>query len=355
MIKKKPTDSSTLRCEKISTLPQLFKLLEQPSILSECDLFDKVEWIKCWSNIYWQPTWSLNVYVFYDDDRLVGYAPFYIKTANRWFDLNILSPLGQGEPEASEIATEYTDIIIYPGYESTILAKLSIEIKNLSLDKIEWRAVIDNSNIKKLVTNLFCVTLPPNHNRYIVQRLNWSLKALSKNTRKRYSRSKNQLIKINAKFSLIKTEDFEKSISILESYHQQRWHNKGLSGAFAHKEFIQFHQIFRQKHANKKIKITAITINDHPIALNYYFVDNNTWYFYQSGWDEINYSNFSLGQTLHLWSIEQCEEKYYDFMMGSFNDSYKEKFGCMKQPMLNIDLTIKRWKVFLNKLATFNK
>jgi len=196
-----------LACEKITEFPQLFKLFEQPSILHECNLFDKIEWVKCWSKVYWQPAWKLNVYVFYDERKLVGYAPFYIKPANRWFDINILSPLGQGEPEVSEVASEYTDIIIAPGYENTILARLHENLQNLSIDKIEWQAILDDSNIKTLVTELFCVSLAPSHNRYIIKRLNWSLKALSKNTRKRYSRSKNQLAKIGAQFTFVKPEE----------------------------------------------------------------------------------------------------------------------------------------------------
>jgi hypothetical protein len=138
-------------------------------------------------------------------------------------------------------------------------------------------------------------------------------------------------------------------------YHQARWNKKGKLGAFVQQNFQLFHQKFMKVNARKFVNISALIVNNKPIAINYYLTDKNTLYFYQCGWDEVNYSHFSPGLSLHLWSIENAKQPFYDFMKGELIDSYKGKFGCEQQPMTNIMIAINSKKLFIKKIIIKSK
>ena len=95
--------------------------------------------------------------------------------------------------------------------------------------------------------------------------------------------------------------------------------------------------------------MSCLEVDGTPVAINYYFIGQDTLYFYQSGWD-LNFSKISPGLALHLWSIIDCEYRYYDFMLGDDKDSYKKRFGCSEIPMVNIQLRRNWHKIFLSKM-----
>ncbi|MDO7084104.1 GNAT family N-acetyltransferase [Pseudocolwellia sp. AS88] len=330
--------------ELIAIEPQWQLLVGQSSYLSP---FSSPQWILTWYKIYWQKNWQLSTFVGYIDSELVVMLPCYIQHSTKWPYLKVLYPLGQGEPEEEEISSEYCDVIVSTNITEITLVGLQEKLMALNIDQVRWNATVQNSYIKKLFEKSFGYETRSTHTRYYVERSKWSLKSLSKNTRSRYKRSINQLNKIDATFHWVDPKDYEQYITLLIKYHQKLWHSRNKDGAFSHASFKDFHEKYR---AQSSIKISAITVNGTPIAINYYFYDQTSLYFYQSGWDSEQYSNFSLGLSLHLWSIENCHYKYYDFMMGEMKDSYKEKLGVQQQPMINMNITINRKRVFILKL-----
>ena len=330
----------------LDTIAQQWQeLLQQSSTTSP---FSSPQWILIWYHTYWQSNWQLSTLTGYVDNNLVAILPCYIQHSLQWPHLKVLYPLGQGEPEEAEVSSEYCDAIIAKKYEAIVLPDLQKRLAEFNVDKIYWRAALQSSHIKCLLESVFKYTAVTTHSRYCVERSKWTLQNISKNTRARYKRSNNQLKKINATYHWVKPEAYEIYIAKLIEYHQSLWESRGNTGAFAHADFNRFHEEFRAK---SSIKISAISIDNNPIAINYYFFDETTLYFYQCGWDSESYANFSLGLSLHLWSIENCPYQYYDFMMGKLKDSYKEKFSALREPMTNIDIKVSPKKVFLHKLV----
>ena len=319
-------------------------------------IFSSFSWIITWLNTYKIELGNVNLYTIYSNNELVALAPFYLQKTEGLLKLTTLYPLGQGEPERSEIASEYNDIYILEGYETEVLHILSKELKKLKIDQIKWRASLKDSHINRLLKATFHYQPTPTHARYLIERSTWSLDNLSKNTRSRYKRSLNQLTDINASFKWVGKNDYEHFSQILAQFHQTRWNNKGCAGAFAEKDFQSFHKSYRATNPCN-IKISAIMVNNKPIAINYYLADESTLYFYQCGWDERNYANLSPGFALHLWSIEHCNFEWYDFMMGGLNDSYKAKFGSKKISMVNNHVIINKRKYnfhrLINKLLNY--
>tara|TARA_R110002012_G_scaffold280749_2_gene469398 strand:+ start:3178 stop:4266 length:1089 start_codon:yes stop_codon:yes gene_type:complete len=325
-------------------LPWL-KLVQQSSMASP---FSSPQWLLTWYHTYWQSNWQLSTLTGYVDNNLIAILPCYIQHSLQWPYIKVLYPLGQGEPEEAEVSSEYCDAIITKKYEAIALPELQKKLVEFDVDKIYWSAALQSSHIKGLLENAFKYTAVTTHSRYCVERTKWTLQNLSKNTRARYKRSNNQLKKINATYHWVKPEAYEIYIAKLIEYHQNLWESRGNKGAFAHADFNRFHDEFRAK---SSVKISAISVDNNPIAINYYFSDETTLYFYQCGWDSENYANFSLGLSLHLWSIENCSYQYYDFMMGELKNSYKEKFDAHRELMANLEIKVNPKKVFLHKLV----
>jgi len=320
------------------------KLVQQSSMASP---FSSPQWLLTWYHTYWQSNWQLTTLVGYVDNNLIAILPCYIQNSLQWPHMKVLYPLGQGEPEEAEVSSEYCDAIIAKKYEAIVLPDLQKRLAEFNVDKIYWSAALQSSHIKGLLENAFKYTAVTTHSRYYVERTKWTLQNLSKNTRARYKRSNNQLKKINATYHWVDEKEHERYTNLLIEYHQSLWKSRGNKGAFAHEDFKRFHEKYRAKNT---IRISAIIVGNKPIAINYYFFDDTTLYFYQCGWDSESYANFSLGLSLHLWSIENCPNQYYDFMMGELKDSYKEKFAALREPMTNIDIKVNPNKVFLHKL-----
>ena len=332
--------------DDLSAIAQQWQTLAQQS--SAANPFSSPQWLLTWYRTYWQSNWKLMTLAGYIDNNLVAILPCYVQNTLQWPHLKVLHPLGQGEVEEAEISSEYCDAIIAKRFEATVLPQLQKKLAALDIDKILWGAALQSSHIKGLLETVFKYTAVTTHSQYCIERSKWALQSLSKNTRARYKRSNNQLKKINATYHWVDEKEHERYTNLLIEYHQNLWKSRGNKGAFAHEDFKRFHETYRAKNT---VRISAITVANKPIAINYYFFDDTTLYFYQCGWDSEGYANFSLGLSLHLWSIENCAYKYYDFMMGELKNSYKEKFGAHREPMANIEIKVNPKKVFLHKLV----
>ncbi|MGB1262272.1 MAG: GNAT family N-acetyltransferase [Cognaticolwellia sp.] len=313
---------------------------------SEFQLFNSTAWIFSWLETFWQNHWYLNVLTAWHNDELVAIAPFYYQQG---LTIKTLYPLGQGEAEAQEISSEYLDILIREDLQADALLKIQQWLEDLPVDQIIWRALTNKSHAKKILNKINAKISTNNATRYVTDCQSWSSALLSKNMRSRYRRGLNQLTKLDAKMAWVKAEDVDKYWQVMKAFHQKRWLNKDKAGAFSCDEFNLFHAKFR-KHVPENIAMSAIWLNDSPIAIHYYFSDSSTLYFYQSGWNEEQYANLSPSLLLHLWSIENSGKAYYDFMMGKPQDSYKAKFSTLQQPMDNITITRNPTKLILSRI-----
>lgn len=317
-------------------------------------IFESRIWLATWYKHYWQKNWQLHCVVYYQNDILIGFAPFYVKNTVTFPYLKSLHFMGQGELEIAEVASEYLDIQIVPSYEAVIYPLITKHLNSAAFDIFNASAILENSHIMKVLQQLRGNVNKREYCRYIIECKEWSLQGISKNTRSRIKRTQNQLQKLNFDIRWLTAEEINSCWSTLVSFHQDRWKTKGRSGAFHSEEFNLFHLDLIKYHS-KNISVSAIFINNKPIAINYYLKDKDTLYFYQSGWDQKNYAKLSPGLYLHYWSIENCPVTTYDFMMGGINDSYKAKFSSNKEPMVSLGLIRNKPKIFILKVINVIK
>ena len=308
--------------------------------------------LNTWFNSYWQKHWQLNCFTYYHGDEIICLAPFFIEKSKTFPFTKTLYLVGQGEPEYAEVALEYLDFFVKSGHEETVYLLLINAINKLNFDQCIVKAVFADSHIAKILPQIKGALTQQHYAQYKVNNTQWQLAQLSKNTRSRINRCKNQLAKLNSTVRWLTTEEYDSAWGLLKNYHQQRWQNKGKAGAFAAPEFTAFHKALRENNSDA-IAMSAVFIDKQPIAIHYYLVSDSTYHFYQSGWDEQNFAKLSPGLFLHYWSITNCPKKNYDFMMGGLNNSYKAKFNADARPMLSITVVKNSVKLFLNKV--FNK
>jgi len=285
--------------------------------------FMSPEWILNWISVFWQDEWQLKVILGFENNKLSIIMPLYIQERGI-FKTKTLYPLGQGEPESTEVCSEYQDILIAKNTKIQ-LTDVARQLKNLNIGRITWQALLADSNLLKLTPYLPQIRAINSGCRYAIDRLNDPKIFLSKNNFSSWRKSKNKLQHLDAKFSWV---PFNKTLyywNRMKELHQKRWNKNDKQGAFLHEKFSQFHL---QCVNENNIRISIIEVNNSPIAINYYYVANNTLYFYQSGWNVEGYANMSPGFALHVWSIQNNPFGQYDFMMGKKNTSYKNKFGC---------------------------
>tara|TARA_R110001599_G_scaffold265265_1_gene465972 strand:- start:204 stop:1274 length:1071 start_codon:yes stop_codon:yes gene_type:complete len=310
-------------------------------------LFSSPDWILNWINIYWQPSWKLHTLIGFRGDLLVALLPFYLQKSPNIFSINCLLPLGQGEPEESEICSEYQDVLFNKN-DTELFQSVIGQIKNIPYDTIQFRNLLPCSNWSKLVKHLPHNTIRATGQRYCISKKSIPPWVLSKNNKKKLNASKNKLASIGATFKWVSGDKFMDYWPILRDFHQHRWENKGKNGAFSSDEFSKFHHLYSR---TNKIKFSIIEIDNLPIAINYYLLSNNYLYFYQSGWDQKNYSKLSPGFALHVWSIQNNFADNYDFMVGGHSDSYKKRYGCNNiQDIISITVYNSKMTMIYNKL-----
>jgi hypothetical protein len=295
------------------------KLVKQ----SQSNLFCSPEWIMTWIGIYWQPSWQLKTIVGFENNKLIAIAPLYIQKSNKFISTIKLLPLGQGEPEESEVLSEFQDIIL--AYKNEyIYVELANQIQAITFDQLCCNKLLPNSNWHQTLSNFKSTTFANTGKRYLITNHQNYLLTLSKNNKSKWKRCQNKFEKLNTKFIWVPETHYDEYWKKLISFHQKRWNNKGKLGAFSHPNFIKFHEIFQQY---KNIKMSAILINQEPIAINYYLYDHDTLYFYQCGWDEKESTTLSPGFSLHIWSILNNPMLNYDFMTADTSNSYKSSFA----------------------------
>ncbi|SET36677.1 GNAT family N-acetyltransferase [Thalassotalea agarivorans] len=336
------------KLDDITNMGYVFELYASFTGEQRSSIFNSSHWLRAWFSTFWQSAWQLQVYVFYDKGNVVAIAPFYLQSQNRFPYTKSLFLLGQGEQTNMSVASEYLDILIAPFYKEQVLKALCKLVSQSPYDILYAQNALSSSNVVALIAQLNGHVRTLHYTRYQTDCSNWSIDKLSKNQRARYKKSAKQLAEIEAKIFWVTPAQFKTYWHALRALHQQRWQAKGQPGAFCEASFSQFHQAFYE-HAPENVAMSAIVIKNDIVAVHYYLRSHDTLHFYQSGWDQSRYAQYSLGTFLHSWSILHADEKHYDFMMGSVRNSYKETWANHTETMVTMRHFNTLWKSAFSK------
>jgi len=167
---------------------------------------------------------------------------------------------------------------------------------------------------------------------------------------------KKALKQVGSKVEVVENENqIEASMHELIRLHTKSWRSRNKEGAFASREFCEFHLIIAKLfHKNNMLEILNYSIKDEVIGVLYNFKTMDTVFYYQSGLNMSKYSSLKPGVLLHSEAIKKAineKMRNYDFMMAG-QDTYKSKYGCKKSEMYNIKVWNKSLKArLLQKLS----
>ncbi|WNO09054.1 GNAT family N-acetyltransferase [Teredinibacter sp. KSP-S5-2] len=346
-------DSEKYRLTVLSNKAEFLEIAGQWQDLvqrcSSASLFTSWAWLCHWLQYYHQESHRLHVLLCYQDNKLIAAFPAYYQRLGLF---SVLQPIGYGEDEEAEVASEYPDILIddsvsfeemkplfYAELKQWMSGMRYIYLKNMvkgsALFQIVDQAQEHNCIDSRLLGYRYCIKLPTDVDSFFDQLISKNFRYQLRRAFKKVKSSEEITIQIAGS-----AEDFQHFYQDLKQLHEDRWQKDGKEGAFTQDIFNRFHMaLITSSHNEKEAQpfILKITENDTPRAAIYGYVFKDTFYFYQSG-VYMESKGLPYGVAAHALAIEYCIQQglqYYDFMKGGLT-SYKEKYDAHKTEMFDV-------------------
>lgn len=336
------------------------------STLREMPPFLTWEWMHTWWKIYKTKRTKLLVLVISDSTQVVAIAPLYIRTGAGLLAAKSIYFLGTGEPEVKEVCSEYLDFISTPKHAQSVsdMVLWYLTSNNNLWDRLEFHRILETSTLASFFINSAAekynvITKKCGQRYFINLPKTWDeyLRSLSSSMRRSILGASKKLQnqtdhKVN---SIENGNEIKCAMQDLIKLHTESWEMKGKPGAFASREFCEFHlKIAELMHKNNMLHMLKISISGEVIAVLYNYKIKDINYYYQSGLNMKRYSLLKPGILLHSeaikFSINHKIEKY-DFMMAG-EGSYKKRYGCQTNEMFHITAWNKSFRAqLLHKLA----
>jgi len=332
--------SSSLQMEVLQALPTSSKTIGSWRSLAANPMASP-DWLMPWWENYSSSDDTLQLVAFTNQDELVALAPLYLENG-RDFKL-----LGSGK-----VCSDHSELLIG---ESTWVNQAESQLLDwLASDQApQWRslqleAIDSDSQTVKIadqwssqlsVSNqpgepICAIELPEDWDQY--------LKSLSKNHRKRVRRWLRQHVESDQiqRRSTASGWNLEEAYECLIHLHNLRRSELPDKGAFECEQFLNFHKdAFYRLAQQDQAAISAIFIDERPIAIEYELTNQDSVFAYQSGVD-INSGELSspgsISVLLRLQSAITSGKKTFDLMRG--DEDYKSHWKADRAITRNITM-----------------
>ncbi|MEE2000423.1 GNAT family N-acetyltransferase [Alkalimonas sp. MEB108] len=326
----------------LKDLERHLSLFDAQISIPVCNQFS---WVKNWTDHYLQEHDKLFICIHKAQKKTVAYYSLYLKKVSFGYELRFI---GSGEPEHTEVSSEFQDFVIQPEYLQQSLALFTEQVKQLSncyrisFDKTlitsycyQWLKTSQNGGWRVNVINA--------GNRYLLALANSEevqIRQLVQSGLRRHARrfidNENVITQYCNQQELL--VDF---FSDLIHLHSKHWQKRSKPGAFSSQQFRDFHYNFAKTMLrDNKLLLFKLVHQKKTIAVYYGFYHQATLYYYQSGISEASPLS-NTGIAMHLVAMRHAREHgatYYDLMAGSLN-SYKANYVHPGQSVLSISST----------------
>ncbi len=337
--------------------PEWRQLLERSAVSS---IFMTPTWLQAWWRQFGAPDRrQLRFMTFYLEGRLVGLAPFSLRTVRYGGAVPIrrLELLATGEPEASEICSEYLGVIAAPEHAEGVAVELVNQIRAGHLgawDDLFMRAMSgDDPFVAQLES-----TLRSEGYRVEVKATgcarsaplpgSWGEYLQSLGSRHRYG-VKRALRDFEAwagegNWRLVRADtagQLGAGQTILRRLHGERWRQRRPGGGvFADPRFAAFHQEVMERTfrgEDGRLDLLWLTVGGKAIAAIYNLVHGRRVYFYQSGRSLDVPEGVRPGLVIHALAIRRAIGEgliEYDFLGGE--SQYKRQLAPASRQLLSL-------------------
>lgn len=312
---------------------------------SQACFFMSFDWHYTWWKVYAAPEDRLYIVRITQNDKLVGLLPMYLKPGGLLSKSRLLF-LGTGEARGDEVATEYLDVLANPAY-ATAVADAAIQWLSEcnKWSRVELRCVLDDALLVQAYRRQPGLYIEERGagNRYRVD-LQGSeadhLSKISKSKVKRIERSRRALQREQGltQISMSGLSELDMAFKQLTELNHERQEQKQRKSVFASQQFRRFHRdLIERVLAYDGVNIHQFKLGANVLAIVYCFYDEQTCYYYQSGFVRKASNKYMPLTFAHLSEMEKNRatgRRFYDLMRAE-PPSYKEDFGCETTPMFN--------------------
>lgn len=292
-----------------------------------------------WNYYWWKylsGTKKLHTLVFFDNSKVVGIIPLWVRQCNETSILEFIGTRG----------SDYLDILCLDSHRSEIISLFLTHFISSDFDFINFEDIRESSKTihslryraqklglsfkKKLHSPCYKIQLPQTYNDF--------LQNLSKKLRKNilyYTRY------LNKRFSVQYDSVDSSHIKTLISLHQLRQKEKGNDGTYndpSSEIFIK--EVAKYFYKRNTLHLSMLAVNHDVIASALSFISGDTLYNYSPGFHP-NYKRFHPGTILRSLNIQMATVRglrYYDLMRDYEN--YKIEWGG--QERMNVKIQIAR-------------
>lgn len=318
---------------------------------SNAHVFLSFDWVQTWLEVYDGIVKSQLVYCYWHDNTLVAVLPLYQSRLN-----GLCYFIGTGEPEESEVCSEYQDILVHSGFETyaseLLKTAMSGYLKTLVLTNVRQDACL-RSAIHQIAQPIL-INEQSNERRYFVP-----LKDRDISSTKLYKKANRYLnVFYRQSEATIRhpncESDIEKQFERLVELHRRRWASRQHQIIFDNPLFLKFHtRVIKRLWRKERVVLTEIAVADEVIASFYGFKDAKSIFFYQSGINDKFKPNVSPGTIMHLIEAQAAvanQLSEYDFLGSKPENTYKNRLTEHSEPLFHIVLHGSRAARLVNML-----
>lgn len=298
-------------------------------------IFLSFDWHYCWLNTFQQYVHRLFVFCVYDDGELVALLPLY-QHVREPFQLRFI---GTGEPEHSEVCSEYHDVLVRTASSDALISTISDALnqtgKALSLDNVRTDSVL-----RLICQNVYPAEL--SSEQQVQTRFFLFLESdeldgtrLKKKARRFY----NLVSRLGGELTICdRADELPAYMGELMSLHKKRWGKDGRSTIFDDEDFVRFHHSLAQSLlVSGELLLACLRIDGRPVSAFYGMAAGESVFFYQSGIDEGFSPNVSPGTVIHYYVAMEARKrgfKVYDFLGSGSADDYKSRLTAEQEPLM---------------------
>jgi CelD/BcsL family acetyltransferase involved in cellulose biosynthesis len=302
-------------------------LVKSDSRVTLCNTW---EWNDAWVQQFWQPHFEFRIFIVERRNaqsvEALALLPLYRnrKTAE-------VLMLGTGEPEASEVASEYLDLLLDESRSAMaeIAPLLLSALQALRCSALRFLNCLASSRLLQLVATLPRADKTVTGRQYgiaLSQSLAEVMQQFSYKQRKNGQLLLNRFDKNPAlTCEILIDADASAPWQQLQQLHQSDWTARQKQGAFASADFIRFHELLQQRGETLQARFAVLRHEQEILAIHYYYQFREWLYYYQSGTVKDRFQQYSPGKMLHMLAFRQLAGSglYYDFMKGAVQGGYK--------------------------------
>ena len=294
-----------------------------------------------WNFSWWENFGSndqLRIYCYFDADRLVGIAPFFV---DRWLGQSRLRFLGSGDT-----CTDYTQVIVLPEFRDVFFKEIVADLQSRSsVAMVELEGVRVETQTRALESDLEAASfwrydreLEPTWNMELPDTWDEFVAGSKKSLKRKIKKARKRLT--SGEITIQTTEndlDFESAFETLVKLHQERFVSKGKPGVFSNSSFYQFlKQATSELVKSGRAEIILALHEGKPIGSHLYLNSERGPQLYQSGFCASS-MHLEPGHLLFTFSVNKAIENgcpLFDFLRGS--EPYKPFWGAEPQPLAKI-------------------